>query len=141
VNVKRYFIAVLCVCVASQVVEYLIHGLILASAYEATSELWRPDMDSYTWVFSVVGLVWSVLFVYIFIKGYEGRGIMEGVRYGFLIGLFVGFPMAYGSYAMMPMPYSLALQWFLYTVVECVVLGVVAAAVYRPKPSAPLPAM
>lgn len=133
-NVKRYFTATLAVFVLSQLMDYLIHGVILAPAYEATASLWRPDMNSYMWIMPVVGAVWSVLFVYIFVKGYQGRGIIEGVRFGVLIGLFVAFPMAYSTYAMIAMPYSMALQWFLYTFVECVVLGVVVAALYKPKP-------
>jgi len=41
--------------------------------------------------------------------------------------------MAYGMYAMLPVPYSLGLQWFIYGWVQTVLLGIVAAAVYRPK--------
>ena len=134
-NVKRYFTAALAVFVLGQLMDYLIHGVILMPAYEATADLWRPDMDAYMWIMPVVGAVWSLLLVYIFIQGYQGKGIMEGVRFGFLIGLFVAFPMAYGTYAMIAMPYSLALQWFLYTVAECVVLGVVIAALYKPTPA------
>jgi len=62
---------------------------------------------------------------------------MEGVRFGVLIGLFTSIPMAFGTYAMMPIPGSLAWQWFIFTLVETILLGIVAAAVYRPRePSA-----
>jgi hypothetical protein len=39
-------------------------------------------------------------------------------------------PFAYDSYASYPIPYSLALQWFCYTTILYVILGVVAAAVF-----------
>ena len=87
------------------------------------------------WIYPVIGAIWSLLFVYIFVKGREGKGVMEGVRFGVVIGLFVGIPMAYGAYAMIDIPYSLALQWWIYTLIECVILGVIAAAVYNPAPT------
>ena len=58
---------------------------------------------------------------------------MEGVRYGFYVGMMVSVPMAYATYATQPIPYSLALQWFIYGVIECVIIGVVAAQVYGGK--------
>lgn len=136
VNIKRFAISVLAVFLASQAIEFVVHGVILDPIYRATADVWRPDMESYMWIMPVVGVIWSFLLAYIFVKGCEGKGIMEGIRFGLVIGLFVSIPMAYGTYAMIPIPYSLALQWFLYTLVECVVLGVILALIYRPKPAA-----
>ena len=134
-NAKRFVWAAIVVFVASQILEFLIHGVILASTYESLKDLWRPDMESKMWIYPVIGAIWSLLFVYIFVKGREGKGVMEGVRFGVVIGLFVGIPMAYGAYAMIDIPYSLALQWWIYTLIECVILGVIAAAVYNPAPT------
>lgn len=39
--------------------------------------------------------------------------------------------MAYGTYAMIEIPYSLALQWFIYGIIEYIILGAVLAAIYR----------
>jgi hypothetical protein len=58
---------------------------------------------------------------------------IEGVRFGAIVGVLLSVPMAYGLYALLPVPYSLALQWFLCGFIEAVLLGLVAAAVYRPK--------
>ncbi len=134
-NVKRFFLAAVVVFIVAEVLEFLIHGVILASTYEALKDLWRPDMESKMWIYPVIGAIWSLLFVYIFVKGREGKGLMEGVRFGVVIGLFVGIPMAYGTYAMIAIPYSLALQWWIYTLIECIVLGVIAALVYKPLPA------
>jgi hypothetical protein len=38
--------------------------------------------------------------------------------------------MAYGSFAMINIPYSLALQWFIYGVIAYIIYGVVLALVY-----------
>jgi hypothetical protein len=34
-------------------------------------------------------------FVYIYIRGCENKGLIEGVRFGAMIGLFVGVPTSY----------------------------------------------
>ena len=135
-NAKRYVAASLAVFVVSSVLGYLIHEVLLRAAYEATKSVWRPDMQSKMWIIWLVGFIHAFLFTLIFTKGYEGKGIGEGVRFGLLIGLFVSIPMAYNSYVTLPIPYYLALQWFLYGTAGNIILGVVAAAVYRPAPKA-----
>jgi hypothetical protein len=72
----------------------------------------------------------------IFSKGYTGKGIGEGLRYGFWVGLLMATPMAYDSYASYPLPYSLALQWFIYGMIQYVILGAIVAMVYGKSGSA-----
>lgn len=131
-NVKRFVLASLAVFVAVAILDFLINNFLLMSAYESLKNLWRPDMMSKIWVMYVVGLITSFLLAYIFIKGYEGKGIMEGVRFGILIGLFTGLPMAFGTYIMIPIPLSLALEWFIVSLVEMLVAGMLLAAIYKP---------
>ena len=84
------------------------------------------------WIVVVVSLLWSFIFVYIFDWTYKGQGIMEGVKYGFCIGLFVVTPMAYNTYAVMPVPYSMALSWFGYGMVKMMICGAVLSMVHKP---------
>jgi hypothetical protein len=127
---KALLLASLSAFVTVEILDYVIHGVILMPAYESLKNVFRPDMAAKTWIFVLVGLIWSVLFTLIFAKGYEARGWLEGVRFGLLIGLFWAIPMAYGSYAMYPIPYSLALQWFLYGLLETILAGIAVALVY-----------
>ena len=76
----------------------------------------------------------AFFFSFIFSKGYEGKGIAEGVRYGLYIGIWMSVGMAYATYAMIAIPYSLALQWFVYGVIEYVIYGIALALVFRKKP-------
>lgn len=130
---KKVLIGAAAAFVAFSVMDYLIHGVMLKSAYEATKSVWREDMDSKMWIFSVVSLIGSFFFSYIFSKGYEGKGIAEGARYGLYIGIWMSVGMAYGTYGMIAIPYSMAIQWFLYGVVEYVVGGVILALVFGKK--------
>jgi hypothetical protein len=131
-NVKRFIAASLAVYVVSLALGYLVHGVILRPTYDTLKNVWRPDMPSKMWIEWLDGFVVSFLFTYIFTRGYQGRGIMEGLRFGLVIGLFVSIPMAYGTYMIIPIPYYLALEWFLYGTAQVILLGGVAAAVYKP---------
>ena len=132
-NVKRYLVASMAVFVTAIVLDIVTHRLILASAYEATGSVWRRDAAPYTWIIVLVAFIIAFPFTYMFVKGYEGKGIVEGVRFGVIAGFFISLPMSYGLYAMLPIPLSLALQWFSFGLVQTILLGIAAAAVYRPK--------
>ena len=84
------------------------------------------------WILYLTGTIFSLLFVYIFTKGYEGKGIAEGAKYGLIIGLFVSLTGSYSQYVVYPLPYSLALKWFLYGTIELIVAGIVVALIYKP---------
>ncbi len=133
-NVKKFILASIVVFVVYEIVNYLIHSLILAGAYQATASLWRTmeDMNSKMWILWLSDLVKSFVFVYIFTKGIENRGWMEGLRYGFWIGLYVSIGMGFGSYATSPFPFSLALQWFVFGVIQLIICGIVTALIYKP---------
>lgn len=136
-NTKKFWIAFVVVFVLLEITNYLIHGVLLSSTYssEGVKEVFRSEeeMAGKMWIMWVADLVWSFFFVFIFVKGYQNRGIMEGIRYGIYIGLFTSFVYSYGSYAVYPLPYSLVLQWFLIGLVQSIILGIITAAVYKPK--------
>jgi hypothetical protein len=128
------------VFVVLEITNYIIHMGILGSSYQAEElqRIMRPEeqMQSMMWIMWVVDLLWSFFFTFFFVKGYENRGLMEGVRFGIYMGLFVSLVYAYGAYAVYPIPYSLALQWFMYGFIQMIILGLIAAVIYKPKVSA-----
>ena len=132
-HVQRFIFASIVVYIVVQVLDFIIQGLILADTYKTLANVWRPDMMSLVWIFYAAGLVFAVLFVYIFIKGYEGKGILEGVRYGAIMGLFMNVIGMFGQYVMYPIPFLLSLQWFIYGMIEFIIAGMVVAAIYRPE--------
>ena len=127
---KKLWLGFIAVFVVFEVVSFIVNGVMLASAYEATKNLWRPDMMSLMWVFHVIMLIGAFFFVLVFSKGYEGKGIVEGMRYGLYIGIWMGVGFAYGTYAMIAIPYSMALIWFVTTVIQYMLAGVVVAAIF-----------
>jgi hypothetical protein len=136
---KQLWIGFVAVFIAMAVLSFIIHGVLLSSVYmaEPMRSMMRPEaqMNSMMWIYYVVYLIQAFFFTLVFSKGYEGKGIAEGLRYGFYMGLLMATPMAYASYAMYPMPYSLALQWFIYGIITYLILGVILALVFSKKSS------
>ncbi|MBM4159703.1 MAG: hypothetical protein FJ217_01245 [Ignavibacteria bacterium] len=106
-----------------------------APTYESLKDVSRPDIESKMWIYHVAMLIGAFFFSFVFSKGYEGKGIVEGVRYGFYIGVWLSTGMAYGTYAMIAIPYSLALQWFIYGVIQYIIFGILLALVFKKKPA------
>jgi len=138
-NQKKFWIAFIVIFIVYEITNFIVHALILGSTYmsEEVALLFRPPavLDSTMWLRLFTELVWSFFFTFIFVKGYENKGVMEGIKFGIYIGLFYSFVWAYQSYWMYPMPYSLALQWFIFGLIQCIILGILAAMIYKPKPA------
>jgi hypothetical protein len=127
---KKLWTGFIAVFLVLAVLEFIVNVVLLKSAYMETAHLWRPEGEMKIWLFYVVYLFIAYFFALIFSKGYEGKGVMEGIRYGFYVGMMMAVPMAYGTYGAMPIPYSLALQWFVYGLIEYIVAGAVIAMVW-----------
>ena len=130
-NIKRFLLTALAVFVVHEVLGYVIHAVLLTPYYQETYSLWRMPEEINMGLVYMVGLVWSLLFTYIFTIGYEGKGPMEWIRYGLLVGLLICVPAAFGTYAVQPITLSLAMAWFVYGTVQVVACGLAAALVYE----------
>lgn len=135
-NVKKFWLAFVVVLVLLVLTDMLVHAVILGPTYdsEGVKEAFRSteEMQSKMWVMYIMYIVWAFFFTFIFVKGYENKGIMEGVKFGVYIGLFYTFVNAYGQYVVYPIPYSLALQWFIYGLIQCIIFGIATALIYKP---------
>jgi hypothetical protein len=54
-----------------------------------------------------------------------------GFWYGLWWGIAHGIGMGYGTFAVQPVPYLMAVSWFLGCVVEAVIAGLIVAALVR----------
>jgi magnesium-transporting ATPase (P-type) len=138
-NKSKFWIAFVVIFVVLEVTNFLVHGTILSSTYqsEGIKEIFRnmEEMESKMWIMWLTDLIWAFFFTFIFVKGYENKGLMEGIKYGIYIGIFVSLVFSYQSYVVYPLPYSLVFQWFIYGLIQCIILGIVAALIYKPKPA------
>lgn len=134
---KKILIGFVAVFVTLEVLDAVIHAGILGGTYASMQHTWRPDMMAKLWILHFVRLATAFFFTYVFSKGYEGKGIMEGVRYGFYLGVIVSSGFAFGTYSMFDIGKGLALQWFFYSLIEYIIAGVVVSLVFGQKVAAP----
>ncbi len=129
---KKLWTGFIAVYVVMSLTNYIIHEVILKSTYMTLVEsgLMRGAEAGTMWIYFVTALVVSFFFTLIFSKGYNGTGAGEGIRFGLYAGLMMMTSWAYDTYASVPIPYSLALQWFLYGMIQYVILGLVVSMVY-----------
>jgi hypothetical protein len=136
-NWKKFWVAALLVYVVFAVTTFIIHSLILGGYYTKPDVVnsWRPEeeMNKYGWVRFVTMAVFAFFFTFIFAKGYERKGIMEGVRYGIYIALFVFFVTSFDEFIVFPIPYAVVWYWIIAGLVQSVLMGIIAALVYKPK--------
>ncbi len=128
---KKILIATLAVFIAWQILDYIIHAVILMPMYTATPELWRPEGEMKMGLMWFVGIVASFVFVFIYGNFFARKDVGTGLKYGIWFGIGTGISMGYGSYAVMPLPYGLALGWFLGSVVEAAVAGLITGAIVK----------
>lgn len=129
---KRLVIGSIAMIVLLTAMEMVINTVILAADYKNVASVWRPsaDLGSKVWIFNVIWTVMGIVFTYVFSKGYENKGILEGVRFGVVMGFLISFPGAYGQYVIYPIPYHIALKWFLFGLGEFILMGGVLAFIF-----------
>ena len=131
---KTFWIGVVAVYVVMQGLGYVIHEVMMGDTYERLASIFRPEAEMYDmmWMMMVSGAITIFMFCYIFTKGYEGKGIMEGVRFGALIGFLMAGPMAIDPHVIYPVPAEVASIWLISGIATLMIAGAVFAAIYKP---------
>jgi hypothetical protein len=135
-NPKRLAIAIVVCFLGAFATDFLIHGVWLKDDYAASMSLWRPEAEMQKhmlWVFAGE-LLASIAAVMIWAKGFAEKGCP---RCGAMFGLFMGLFMQANTlitYAVQPLPGTLAVKWFIGGVVQGVLLGLLISITYKPKP-------
>jgi hypothetical protein len=79
-------------------------------------------------------LVGFFVFAYAYAKGYEGGpGLVEGLRFGVVVGLLLACFSGVWSYVMMPVAGSFAAAMVVDAIVEMAVFGMVVGLIYKPS--------
>ena len=134
---KKVWMGAIGVFLGFVALEALGNFVVLKSTMDSIKNLMRPEaeLNAKMWILFVTYAFFAYFFSWIFSKGYEGKGMMEGIRFGLAIGLMFQLSFSYSLYVYMPFPYSFALSTFLYGMVEMVVLGIIVAWIFGMKPS------
>jgi hypothetical protein len=128
---KRVALAVLAAFICWVVLDFVIHGILLRQAYGETAGLWRPMEEMKMGLMYLVTFISCLAFVLIYALLVGKKGLGTGVAYGCLFGLGAGISMGYGTYSVQPIPYMMALSWFLGTLVEGTLAGLIVGAIVK----------
>lgn len=132
-NCKRFGIAVIAVFVFIFIFEMVFHGMLLGETYKTTAQLWRPESEMEAYMPWMLGgqLLFSVMFCYIYTFAAKCTGMMEGVRYGLLIGLLMASTNII-FYSVQPLPLDLVVIWIVGGLLETALAGALMASIYKP---------
>ncbi len=132
---KRWLLITIVIAFVSTALESIMHPVFLGKAYEATASVWRPmaDINKLMPYGFVSSLIVAYLLVFIYHKGYEGKraGLAEGLRFGFIIGLFTSIPMSVWTYVMFPITKSIAIGWFFIGMIDMMIIGTIIGLLYK----------
>lgn len=133
-NKKRFAFAAIAAFVAIFVTDFLIHNVMLSEHYAASMQLWRPmeEMNAVFPIMLLAQLLIGIALAWIFTYGYQNKGIMEGVRFGALIGI-LNIANTLVWYVVIPLPTGLMWAWLITGFIQSIVIGVVISLVYKKK--------
>ncbi len=123
--------AIVALFVAWSAMDFVIHGMLLTSLYEETKEFWRPQEEYKYGLMNIVTLVSVICFTLVYAWFFKEKNLMAGLKYGLLFGIGSAITMGYGTYTYMPIPYHLALYWFLGRLAESLVAGAILGAIVK----------
>lgn len=125
---KRPLGAGLAILVAWMLIDWLMHRLVLAPLYEASTDLWRPFDQLNLPLIYVVTFVLIGVFVGVYWLLVRPKSFGAGLAMGAFIGVALGVSSGFGTFIHMPIPLSLAWGWFLGGWVKGLVAGGIVGA-------------
>ncbi|ROL61109.1 hypothetical protein D9V86_07485 [Bacteroidetes/Chlorobi group bacterium ChocPot_Mid] len=128
---KKIIIAWILVFITMGILDWIANSLILMGIYQETESLWRPMEEMKWWVGYLASLISTFCFVYVYAKFVSPKSMKNSIIYGLFWGIAIGAGMGYGTYAYMPIPYSLAAGWFWSTIVTMTASGLVLGLIIK----------
>ena len=129
---KKLIISTLVIFIVWTVIDFIVHGIYLKDYYLQTADLWRPQGEAKMFLNSIVVLISALIFTLIYVALVGRKSIGSALLFGLLVGISAGISMGYGFYAFSPIPYHMAATWFVVSVGEGVIAGVILALIVKP---------
>ena len=131
---KRFFLAWLAVFIAWFIGSFIVHGMLLHADYAQLSNLFRKEAEAQNFfpLMILAHVIMSGAFVWIYARGVEARPWLgQGIRYGVAIVLLTTVPLYLIYYVVQPMPGATVVKQILFDGILVLVLGAIAAFMYR----------
>jgi hypothetical protein len=134
VNFGRVAAAALAAWVVYLGVSPLVNNVLLADLYAQHARVFRPQAEMNVAFGLAAALAGFFVFAYAYAKGYEGgAGVVEGLRFGVVVGLLLAAFSVAWNYVVLPVSGALAAAWIVDVIVEMAIYGAVVGLVYKPR--------
>jgi len=133
-NWKSFALAFVVVLVLNAVSSFLIHAMLLRGDYAKFPNLLRTqdDANAHFPYMLLNFLVFSLALVWMYAHGVEAKPWLgQGLRFGLAVWGLTSLPWYLTYYAVQPWPGSVVVKQIGYELVQKVLLGLAAAALYR----------
>jgi len=130
----RFAISIVVMFVASMLLGFAVHGVLLGPDYAKLTSLFRTEADAQKYfpymllahVFLAVGLTW------IYRMGRQDKPWFgQGLRFGLAVAVLTSIPTYLVYLAVQPMPEALVIKQIVFDTLAMLVLGVVVAFVNK----------
>jgi hypothetical protein len=133
---RRFGLAWIVVFIGWMLGSFLVHGALLHDDYARLPHLFRTEAEAGRF-FPLMLLAHAIMagaFVWIYQRGVENRPWMQqGARYGLAVALLGVVPTYLIYYVVQPMPGSVVVKQILFDGILVVLLGILVAALNRPR--------
>ena len=131
---KRISLSAFLVLVTKAAVGVIFFGLVFTDVHEGAATAFRAEGTENHGIAMVGYVAWSLAFSFVFARGFENRGWLEGVRFGLIVWLLYFVPMTLGIYGY----FVVGPEWTFFALIsglaESLACGSVAALVFRNAP-------
>ena len=131
---KKLITAWIVIFVAWLMGSFVIHGVLLRPDYMQLTGLFRSDGDQQKYFpFMILAhVILSGAFVWIYARGAEAKPWMaQGLRFGIAVALLTSVPTYMIYFVVQPMPGNVVIKQIIFDSVLMIVLGTIAAWLYR----------
>lgn len=128
---KKVIGSTIVIFIIFSLIDYLVHGQILASTYQDFAHLWRPMDETKMGVMNVVTLIIALGFTLLY-KWFVGcQEPLCATKFGLLLGFIAGVCTGFGSYSYMPISFGLAMAWFFTSWIQFTLAGVAVGLIIK----------
>jgi len=92
--------------------EFVVHGIFLKGAYEATASVWRPQAESNIAVMLLSHFLFAMAVAFFYPIVGNDKDCEKAAPFGFGLGLVMAMPQI-ATYTYLPIPMSISLFWAL----------------------------
>ena len=137
-NYTRIVIAAIVATIVDAAYGFLVWGMVLNGEFGRYPQLYRPAGDMSGFPLMFVGILGAMVIAsWIYAKGYEGgSSLTEGLKFGIVLGLFMGLYISGTHYGTMPIGKKLALTYAIGQFGEFLLAGLAIGLVYKPAAAA-----